>query len=44
MGTGISAIPVGTITAIPVTASPAQIIGVGKFSDGSSQIVYDSTI
>jgi flagellin-like protein len=44
MGNGISAVPVGTITAIPVTSSPTQIIGVGKFSDGSSQIVYDSTI
>ena len=44
MGTGSSAIAVGCITAITVTASPAQIVGVGHFSDGSTQVVIDSTI
>jgi hypothetical protein len=39
-----SPIAVGCMTSIATTSSPTQIIGVGHFSDGSSQIVYDSTI
>ena len=42
--TATSPIAVGCMTAITTTASPTQIIGVGHFSDGSQQIVYDSTI
>ncbi len=44
MGTGTSKIAVGCVTAITVSASPAQIIAVGSFSDGSQQIVLDTTI
>jgi len=42
--TTTSPIAVGCMTAITTTLSPTQIIGVGHFSDGSAQIVYDSTI
>jgi flagellin-like protein len=44
MGTGTSSIAVGTMKSIPVSASPCQVIAVGQFSDGSSQIVLDTTI
>ena len=44
MGTGTTPIAVGCVTAITVSASPAQVIAVGHFSDGTSQIVLDSTI
>ena len=39
-----TAIPVGTIVSIPVSSSPAEIIAVAKFSDGSSQIILDSKV
>ena len=44
MGTGTSSIAVGNLKSIPVSASPCQVIAVGKFADGSSQIVLDTTI
>ena len=44
MGSGTTAITVGTMQAITVSSSPVEIIAVGKFSDGSSQIILDSTI
>jgi flagellin-like protein len=44
MGSGTSAIAVGTMQAITVSSSPVEIIAVGKFSDGSSQIILDSKI
>jgi len=44
MSNGTYPIRVGTVTAIPVSGSPVQIVGVGKFSDGSDQIVIDTTI
>jgi len=44
MGSGTSKIAVGCMTAITVSSSPTQIIAVGYFSDGSQQIVLDTTI
>jgi flagellin-like protein len=44
MTNGANPIAVGCMTAITVTTSPAQIIAVGAFSDGSRQIVIDTTI
>jgi flagellin-like protein len=44
MQNGTSPLAVGCITMIPTSGSPVQIISIGKFSDGSQQIILDSRI
>ncbi|MCK9593630.1 MAG: type IV pilin N-terminal domain-containing protein [Methanoregula sp.] len=44
MSNGTSPISVGTIATMYTASSPTQIVAVGHFSDGSDQIVLDTTI
>ena len=39
-----SALPIGTSTTIGVVPAGAHVIALGSFLDGSTQVLYDSTI